>query len=182
MATPAPSLRVYRSGPIVLPSHREPIARLYARVDALRPPGRPGRGAILFCSPSLFGASRWFRANLWVDDAKADVAVREIRLAASDPLVYVYPVAAWERASNSSSTEADIRVLWAAGVPLAAWAARAAAEGWDPRNWEVLVPLPSVLGARPVADARVLASIPISNWAHGVLEQELKLARRVRRW
>jgi hypothetical protein len=181
MTAPDPNRRVYRSGPLVLPAHRDPVARLYERADALRPPARPGRSQILFCSPTLFGVSRWFRANLLVDGPKVDVSVRELRIAA-DPAIYAYPVAAWERASHDASTEADLRAYWAAGLPLADWFARALTESLDPRDWEVLVPPAAVLGARPVADERVLASIPLTDWTHDALAAELRQARRARRW
>jgi len=174
-------VRVYRSGPLILPAHSGEIARLYAQVDALRPVGRPGRAQILFCSPSLFGASRWFRANLLVEGPKADVAVREIRLA-DDPSIYVYSVAAWERASHDASSPVDVRAFWAGGLTLSSWYERATTDQLDAREWEVLVPPEAVLGARPVADDRVLASIPLTDWTHAALVSELRQARRARRW
>jgi hypothetical protein len=114
---------------------------------------------------------------LWVDGPYADVSVRELRLA-DDPTIYVYPVEAWDRASHDASTAADLRAFWAAGLTLAAWFAQSAS--LDPRDWEVLVPPRAVLGTRPVADERVLASIPLTDWTHDTLAQELKRARRGR--
>ena len=114
-------------------------------------------------------------------ESRAQGSVHELRLA-PDPAIYVYPIAAWDRASHDASTAADLAAFWAAGEPLEAWSARAQPAGLDSREWEVLVPPSAVLGVRPVADERVLAAIPVTDWTHASLEKELWLARRERRW
>ena len=171
---------VYRSGPIALAVHRPTITALYAYADTLRPAGRPGRTTALFCSPTLLGASRWLRANLLCAEHGADVSVRDLAVS-PDPSIYAYPVTAWDRASHGLSTEADMRAFWAAGVPLAAWFTRAATEGLDAREWEVLVPLSAVAGVRPVADERVVASIPADDWTRAALTHDLWLAHHTGR-
>lgn len=181
MSISVPATRVYRSGPLSVPSHSEKITRLYGHADTFRPAGRPGRMAAIFCSPTLFGASRWLRGNLLVGGPWADVGVREIRLNADTSAVYAYPVHTWDRASRDGTSEQDLRAYWAAGIPLKSWLAKAAGGGLDAREWEVLVPKGAIAGVRPVAEARVLASIPAGDWIRNALESELRRARRQRR-
>lgn len=183
MSISAPALRVYRSGPVNIPVHGEVVARLYGRADSARPPGRIGRSQAIFCSPTLLGASRWMSGNLFAAGPSADVSVREIRLVNDTRAIYAYPVSAWDHASRTGASEADLRAYWAAGVPIKTWFAKAGAEGLDARHWEVLVPKVAIAGVRPVSDARVLASIPAGdlNWTRSALESELRRASRLRR-
>jgi hypothetical protein len=192
--------RAYRSGPMTPSQHQGEVAELYALADEVRPAGRASRSACLFASPSLFGASRWLRANAmlvrhpmydfygadWAhpEDAAGklpegyqDVRIREIEVA--DPrTVFCYPVEAWDRASRphgylSAGAErtSAMAAYWESGVALADWPTVRAAGSRDDRDYEVLLDPADILSARLVEPGQIVRAVPANDWTRDELER-----------
>jgi hypothetical protein len=152
---------LYRSGNLT-PAAGEHAGSEKARAaDAIRPSGRVGRTAALFCSPTLTEMATWHLANLTVGGGHV-AAAKEIRYAGPEP--YAYPVSAWPVWAPRDTELAD---YWKAGRPLSqALADPQALLDSSPcphvdSRIEILIDPRYVVSARPVSAKRVVMAADI---------------------
>ena len=180
------SLRLFRVGPLSSPpASSGELAGFHAALDAVMPVGRVPREGALFCSPSLFGLSRWLRAHFSLRPFAASgesLDLHEIGIV--DPRgIYAYSIPAWDRAGVSYLAPEERaergRQYWASGIPISDWQREAISRRLDAQEWEVLLSPAQVAFVRPLAPERVLAAVPADDWRRAELVRQVA---RQRRW
>lgn len=159
---------VYRAGLLEKPEEYGRSQEKFAAVDALRPPGRPGRLEGIFCTPDLEGLVRWVLAN-----ARVQLPNSPSQLRVRPEGLWVYSVRAWDRVAGPVSREEERRAYWESGVPLVEWEAHASSQGLSGFDYEVLVPLSSICSQRAVSEKRCLQNARV-----GTSQRELRAALR----
>lgn len=163
------AVRVYRSGAMGPASDAGAAVAVTRAADLVRPAGHPARQCALFAAPTLPGVVRWVLAGSL---CRYETRLREITL---DPTTaWVYQVDTWER--TDVDDPATLHAYWATSMPLSAWLARAAADGLDGADWEVVFAPSQVKNYRNVSPARLLATA--SEWRHPELRRIVRTWRR----
>jgi len=156
------TISVYRSGNPAPPVERGVEKASYQDVDNQKPEGRQGRMDAVFAAPSLGGVCRWVEGN---NGLIPDVKVREIRIDVDK--TYIYSVQAWERASSSWDYErSQSGSYWDSGLTVREYMEKAQADpvSYDPREWELLIPVKGMRSVKRVGATTVSAQA-YSEWA-----------------
>lgn len=164
---------VYRNGAVRPGKHSEEIYLLWEPYDRIRPLGRAGRLNSVYASPSLAGMVRWTHSNIVEDKDRAGVIINNEIIVCNPENIYVYSVDAYDTTSadyytyrtpgTSGAEEFDaelMRPYWDSGIRLTEWQKKALEEDLNPMDWEVLIPMDSIVSYSPIEDDDVIAAAP----------------------
>jgi hypothetical protein len=157
---------LYRSGALTPAGDYTTNAPRALIADALRPEGRVGRAAGLFCSLTLAEMATWRLANLSLRRSGYVADAREIRY--RGPQLFAYPVAMWDITAVGWSTDRDLVAYWQSGAPVQDVLADPDGflndrdiNGYE-RRIEVLIDPQHITSTRPVSDKRLVLAADIS--------------------
>lgn len=163
---PVLKTKVYRAGSLVPPeSHFEDLEKLIEVMDAYKPDGVQGRKGGIFASIDMNAHSRWLPA---MRDNNHEDAMNSHEITVDANRVYVYSVESYEYASSIQYMYANdeekireaVESFWNSGVTLAEWKEKAPKEGWNSRDWEILMPATAIMKARKMSNKEVIEKSP----------------------
>lgn len=149
--------RVYRSGSLVPAQYAGEVLEFAEKADAARPEGHAPRHGSLYASPAIDGVGRWADANNSRSNRNADFDGTTREIAVNPEGLFVYNVEAWE---NFSWRNMDASTYWDTAIPLADWNRVAEERNLDASEWEVLVPVTTIISARNISNKRLITSQP----------------------
>ncbi len=162
-------MKLYRSGPVFVPSKRGVEALSYAHADLFLPEGRQGRTTAIFAVSEPASVIRWVRGNKL--SGLDDVKVREFDV--NPDGIFVYDILKWQRASNSDNSETlnpssteKYKNYWDSGVSLSEHVRKTNIEP-SLEHWEILVP------EKAISNVRVIPFNELKKYMDDIFKKEI---------
>lgn len=185
--------KVYRNGAVRPGKHSEQIYLLWGTYDRIKPQGRAGRLNSVYASPSLAGMVRWTHTNhMGSIPSTRDMASYEITVRNPAEL-FVYDVSVYDRTTSELHCYGDIgnpeyasynaellQPYWDTGIPFTDWERVSAEKNLNPMDWEVLVPMDSIVSHAVIPHSAIIDAAPEDSKEN--LRETLRIYSEFRAW